>query len=39
MKATFRGCFLIEFLSNNIAVDPAVPVILSKAKYLCSAWL
>ena len=25
--------------SNNIAVDPAVPVILSKAKYLCSAWL
>ena len=24
---------------NNIAVDPATPVILSKAKYLCSAWL
>ena len=23
------------FLSNNIAVDPALLVILSKAKYLC----
>ena len=25
--------------SINIEVDPAVTVILSKAKYLCSAWL
>ena len=27
------------FFSNNIEVDPAAPVILSKAKYLCYAWL
>ena len=26
-------------IGNNIAVDPADLVILSKAKYLCSVWL
>ena len=36
----FSYCIIARIsFSNNIAVDPAVPVILSKAKYLCSVWL
>ena len=34
-----KTTILSKKISNNIEVDPASLVILSKAKYLCSAWL